>query len=57
MDIGSRLVYGLHLGACSFTRVRCVLKKDATGGQDLGVACHIYVAAGTTILVEELGCH
>ena len=25
-------MYSLHLGTCSFTRVRCVLKKDNTGG-------------------------
>ena len=38
MDIGSRTMYSLHLGTRSFTRVRCVLKKDTTG-QDLGVDC------------------
>ena len=33
MDIGSRTMYSLHLGTCGFTRVRCVLKKDTTGGK------------------------
>ena len=52
MDIGSTTMYNLHLGTCSFTWVRCVLKKDTIGG-NLGVDCHNSAAAATTILVIE----
>ena len=33
MDVGSRTMYSLNLGTCSFTRVRCVPRKDTTGGK------------------------
>ena len=33
MDIGSRTMHSLHLGTCSFTRVRCVPKEDTTGAR------------------------
>ena len=33
MDIGPRTMYKLHLLACSFTRLRCVLMKETTGGK------------------------
>ena len=32
MDSGPRTMYSLHLGTCSFTRVRHVPKGDTTGG-------------------------
>ena len=33
MDNGSRTMYNLNLVTCSFTRVRCVPKRDAIGGK------------------------
>ena len=53
MDSGSRTMYSLHLVTCSFTRVRCVPKRNTTGGKTSVQTAPFNVAAATTTLVEK----